>query len=503
MADKRHIGVVWGDGKLALSVSAKSHAVQTYALSFEDLSLQAEPGEDIDTGILYTAALKEAMSQAGVAEGEGVHLAIPSSDLIFRAFDIPYMSREEVRNVVDFEATKYIPIDLSELAYTYHTIPFAEGGQKKLRILFLAVRRAALGDYLSILHNAGLSCTHIEPEVVSLGRALLQKQLLVKKASTAVVILKEKGSQIVIYDKDVLVFNRNLDGLDPAVPANELKSDLQNDVNVSLNFYKRQNPGADISRVIILAEEDLPGMTDFPELNTETLLVKTTEVVGRDAASLAIESLAAAGAAFFTGRFDTKNFALSDEEIQLQRSGYDPAQRMKSMALTGVFLLGAVLCIAGTFFFLGQQKTRLIEQRSRLEQKLGKYSNLKAEDIRKMYENFSTKLETYRGIRRGSDMSVLLWKVPQLLPEYAWLKDFSIDYGSYNKKTGRHALTMDLTGFVYADNENLQFLLAKDLEEIFQNDAQLKDLFSNIERKNTNQSQSGQYTVTSFTVTCR
>ena len=159
------------------------------------------------------------------------------------------MQPAEVKNVVDFEVTKYIPISLEDLVYTFHAVPFTENEQKNLRILFVAVRKNVLEKQINILQQAGLEVENIEPASVSLARLLQKNGQIPHNDCTAILEFEKDGGQIVIVEKILFSLSGNLTRL--SATAGRRSTKLFNELRVrSLSSAERQSQ---INRIVVLS----------------------------------------------------------------------------------------------------------------------------------------------------------------------------------------------------------------------------------------------------------
>ena len=99
-------------------------------------------------------------------------------EIILRSFVIPFLKPDEVENVIKFEAKKYMPFEIQDLSFVFHTIPILENQTKRLLVIFFAVRKEVLARYERICKQANVPIVYSEPYMVSLTKALLFKKRL-------------------------------------------------------------------------------------------------------------------------------------------------------------------------------------------------------------------------------------------------------------------------------------------------------------------------------------
>src|SRR3989338_1934706 len=263
MADKKQLGIYWGESSFCFAEVEKGKLLKSSSIPFST-QINTYQTQDIPESLRFTTLIQKALQDLNVTSKK-INLSLPAKDIIFRSFVIPWMEPEEVKNVVDFEAIKYIPIKLEDLVYTYHPITLNENNQKNVRIIFVATRKDILSKYIGILEHTGLTVEWAEPSPMSLIRVLEQKGHLPKKHGSAIVQIEEQGGKIIFVDQDVVQFVREfqLPAADHANPSEfeTFTSRLFNEIRVSLNFYSRQNPQGKITRIIVLSTHDLSPLT--------------------------------------------------------------------------------------------------------------------------------------------------------------------------------------------------------------------------------------------------
>jgi hypothetical protein len=254
MFENKQLGLYWGHDSFCFVETGGGNVLHSVSIPF-DTPLGPDQPRDLPEGIRYAALIQKAIHEHEILSKK-VNLSVPAKDLIFRSFVIPWMDPQDIKNVVDFEVTKYIPIKLDDLTFTYHPVNITANNQKNIRILFVAIRKDILGRYTGILEHTGLQVQNIEPAPVSLIRVLQRQGHIVPKQCQAIVEAGQEGGKIVILDREVVQFVREFQ-LSEDLPDTSINTKLLNDLRVSLNFYIRQNPEGKVRKIITLSSFDL------------------------------------------------------------------------------------------------------------------------------------------------------------------------------------------------------------------------------------------------------
>jgi len=497
-AEKSQLGLFWGKDAFSLMETAKGLPDKVIQIRFDAL-VPGDQGQIIPDTLRFTALLQQAIRDKKIISKK-VDLSLSAKDVIYRSFVIPFMQPNEVKNVVDFEATKYIPIKLEELAYTYHAIPFNEGEQKNLRILFVAARKNILERYCGILQQAGLETEFIEPSSVSLIRILQKQGHVPRQQATAVIEIEAEGGRITIIDKDIIQFVREFQSPVEGIGIPSENTKFFNDIRVSFNFYQRQNPQAKLDRLIILATNDLTALANGlgQEFKAPASALTILKVLKDQKGDLG--SLNAAGASIRDKVASSKNFDLSIKSV---RTGKTVGESSGAFAEWNFKTLGlglgiSVALVIGTSYLTKSLISDAQKNYARLKNELGIYESSEKASITELKTGVDTKLSQYKSVRIKSDIGYYLKKIPNLLPTGAWLSNFTIDYYGASEN-----VALGIDGYVYLPNTNDQIRQINTMVEKMKSDQKLAKLFSEIVLTNVRQEMLNNYPVTYFRITCK
>ena len=152
-----YLGAYWDSHSIHFVEIENESPQKMISVDFsEDESNIASLANDSESSIKFATNIQKAFSAKSVLSNH-VNLALPTKDIIFRSFNIPWMPSHEIKGVVDFESSKYIPFSLEELFFAYHPITINKDGNKKIQIIFVAIKKDALQNYLEIINQAGLN----------------------------------------------------------------------------------------------------------------------------------------------------------------------------------------------------------------------------------------------------------------------------------------------------------------------------------------------------------
>jgi len=220
------------DGKFVLETYGIVNA--TYQLA----------GKDSDNAISATASiLKNLIKKAGVTTDQ-VTASLPNSVVFTSVIEMPKIPEEELQTAIEFEAKKYVPLPLSEVALSWSVIE--DKKQKvnkdtnlgslgnatpsnKNKVLLAAVPSVVIDNYVKVLTEAGLSPQALEIEALSLIRSLVGEDL-----NTILVIdIGAKNTSINLVDSGYLRLSKNL-----SVGGDTITSSIAQ--SLSVNFTRAE-----------------------------------------------------------------------------------------------------------------------------------------------------------------------------------------------------------------------------------------------------------------------
>jgi type IV pilus assembly protein PilM len=108
--------------------------------------------------------------------------AISGRSVIVRYITMPEMSDEELKNAIQYEASKYIPFEIDEVMIDCLRLPDSKkeqkggGTTKDMPVLLVAAKRDKLDEHINLLEESGLWPLAIDVDCFALGNAFELKQ---------------------------------------------------------------------------------------------------------------------------------------------------------------------------------------------------------------------------------------------------------------------------------------------------------------------------------------
>lgn len=158
--------------------------------------------------------------------GKSANIAIPSYSSLITSIEVSGRNDEEIKGEIEYEAAKYIPVDLEDVVFDWQIIepvkeeileeeeeeePVGPLGKKeaeiKKRVLLVSVMKSISDQYQESFEKEGLGIDCIEVDCFSMKRSLLPGQ----GGSYLILDIGDKVTNIIGVYNDQILFNQNID----------------------------------------------------------------------------------------------------------------------------------------------------------------------------------------------------------------------------------------------------------------------------------------------------
>lgn len=159
-----------------------------------------------DELVLYLQALLGRLK----SKGEGVYAAMPAFTGLISLIELPEMSEDDLKEAIQFEAHKYIPSSLDDVALSWEKVGSyqpEEGGSAKMEILLVAALNKEVTRYRKYIEQAGLQMNFLELETFSMIRSTIGHDL----GLYLVIDIGSRATNLVLVDDGLVKVSRNLD----------------------------------------------------------------------------------------------------------------------------------------------------------------------------------------------------------------------------------------------------------------------------------------------------
>ena len=521
MITKKNLGVYSGQNYISLAevVNKKlvHHFSSPHSLADFDPNNKAIPDE-----IKLTAVLQRSLRDKKI-DSTSVHLCIRTKDIILRSFFIPFMMPNEVKGVVEFEINRYIPFKLEELAYNYHSTILKENKAKRIRILFVAVRKDLLDKYCAMLEDANLKVVTIEPEPLSLIRLLTFKKYILPQQTIAVIQMDQREGAIIMVDNGIPQFVREFRLAMPTqtqmevVEREVIKTRLFSEVRISLDYYARQHANSIVDKVLFFSSSPSPEIAEKlgQDLGLTTTALTPKSILGVEE-DLPLGMLNAFGAGLRNNVAFPVNIDLAKPRVRETPGEFkiQPLNFVRIAQVGAVCAAMLLMCFLISNHLLATKESKL----SNLTQRQGPFASLSIEELEHKREETLKKIEAYKNVVLKSNVAFFLQRIPELLPKGAWLNNLSIIYADEGagstpdrKKTdktvsqspGNRKVTIMMDGYIYAPDVGEQISLANRLPSALKSDQNFFRFFQDAKLLSVRKENLEDYSITYFQISLK
>lgn len=380
------------------------------------IGLAALPLEDENT----VSAIKKCLLSSRITT-EYASTALPDKDLSVRFFKMNRVAKKEQKEAIRFEARKYIPLRIEETASNF--IILEEKGLS-MSILFAGAKRDRVNRQVSIIQKAGLKADFIGTVPDALC-ALSRFNGQLEKDRAAIIVRFSQGESAGIYIiKDQISYLTR--DVELGAEKSQLSSKLISEIQLSMDYFKRQFPAFEISKIIITGEACESGLCGYitsqlgipcEPLEITRRLSSSIEIPGGAcvAAGLALISLEKRKQAYI----NLLPEALISEKEKLSK----PAVLYAAFALIILF---------GLHFLFSQDVNRSKTQLKQILQIMPKVDREVSQlqiDALKRYQDFLEKKAVFLGsVTNGRILlTARINQVPLITPQDIWLTSIKYD----------------------------------------------------------------------------
>jgi len=176
--------------------------------------------KDSASSVKQTAGLlKDLVQRAGVTTNKIV-ASLPNNSVFTSVIEMPKLPQSELKNAVEFEAKKYVPLPLAEVALSWSVIDekkpridkstnlgsFKTAADTRTKVLLTAVPTVVIDNYLKVFKLAGLEPEALEIEALALIRSLVREDF----NNNILIDIGAKSSSINLVDSGYLRLSKNL-----------------------------------------------------------------------------------------------------------------------------------------------------------------------------------------------------------------------------------------------------------------------------------------------------
>ncbi|HTM68434.1 MAG TPA: type IV pilus assembly protein PilM [Candidatus Binatia bacterium] len=219
-----YLGIDLGAGGIKLvELQNEKGRARLFTYGFTERPPEAQPGNLVDSPKETAELLKKMVQKAKTSTMRTV-AGLPIASVFSAVITVPKGSEREVREAIQWQAKKLIPVPLEEMVLDPKIItapgektakasaPAAKGEikkdeQKSIQVLLTGASKSMVGKYTAVFKQAGLELVSLETEAFALIRSLIGKD----RSTTMIVDIGSIRTNIIIVENGIPYVTRSLD----------------------------------------------------------------------------------------------------------------------------------------------------------------------------------------------------------------------------------------------------------------------------------------------------
>lgn len=237
----RFIGIDFGTSAIKvveLSLKNQQACLENYGWVEFDVVSKGKPNLGLIPKV-YNQKLKiclEELLKKLELKSKKAYISMPGFTGLITLIDFPEMEKEELKKAIQFEAHKYIPTPLNEVALSWDIVARENekginnfyGAKKdfsaKNQILLVAALKRDVERYEKLVKDSGLDICAIELETFALVRSLVGND----SGGFLIIDIGSKATSIILVEKGIVKVNRNVDA-----GGDEITNTVSENMNIS------------------------------------------------------------------------------------------------------------------------------------------------------------------------------------------------------------------------------------------------------------------------------
>lgn len=208
---KKCIGLdITADTIVAVELKRQRNQITLENIAIASTPLNAvQDGEIVDPGAV-AEVIAVLLEENGI-EAQEVVCAVAGQSTIIRPVRFPMMPEGELKEVVDFEAERYIPFAIDDVNVSFQAInEVEEDGAPKQEVVLVAAQKTLVESYQQTVAEAGLELVCVDVASFAVMRTIANTEQLDDDQSVALVHIQGWTTDINIMVSGVPRFSRSI-----------------------------------------------------------------------------------------------------------------------------------------------------------------------------------------------------------------------------------------------------------------------------------------------------
>lgn len=234
-SNKRLLGVDFGTASIKV-VELEFHNGRPHLVNYGEAELlQAEGGvEHTSRSFQEDMTLRfRALLERMKPETDDICISIPAFLGLVSVIDFPEMTEAELEDAVKFEAQKYVPSPLEEVALSWESLGTKDiltsdgtGSQKRTEVLLVAALNKDVWLYEGYIKAVGYDMKLLELETFSIARAMVGND----PGAFLVIDIGARAANLILVEGGMVKMSRNIDA-----GGRDITRTLADSINITID----------------------------------------------------------------------------------------------------------------------------------------------------------------------------------------------------------------------------------------------------------------------------
>jgi type IV pilus assembly protein PilM len=200
------------------------------------------PEAIVDGAVMNTAAvvdaIRELLNREKIKSRDAV-ASVAGHSVIIKRINLPVMTPEELDESIQWEAEQYIPFDVNDVNIDVQILDATGDEAGQMEVLLVAARKELVNEYVSIIHEAGLSAQVVDVDAFAVANAfeLNSQQPL---GTIALINVGASTTNIIVLREGATAFTRDI-----SMGGRQVTEEIQRTLNISFEEAESMKVGRD------------------------------------------------------------------------------------------------------------------------------------------------------------------------------------------------------------------------------------------------------------------
>jgi type IV pilus assembly protein PilM len=244
--------MVFGKRKNVIGLDIGSSSIKLVELNegksgykLQNLAISPLPPEAIVDGALMDSVtivdtIRDLISTCKV-KTKDVVTSVSGHSVIVKKITLPFMTKAELEESIQWEAERYIPFDINDVNIDFQIFGSSSENPEVMDVILVAAKKDIINDYVSILMEAGLNPVIIDIDAFALENMLGINYDLEKEEVVAIANVGASITNINIIKNNTSAFTRDI-----FKGGNQITEEIQRQLHIDFEEAEKIKVGSKV-----------------------------------------------------------------------------------------------------------------------------------------------------------------------------------------------------------------------------------------------------------------